>query len=369
MITYVIPTRNRPRVLERTLAALGALRPHPGEVLVIDNASTTPPHPTTLPNGLGVRVITIAKNLAAAARNVAIREAHAASQWLVMLDDDSYPLDLGFVSVLERSPHDVGVVAGEVLLPSQHGIARHESGGLPEVFIGCGAAIRTELFRGLAGYDETFDYYAEEYDLSARVLLAGWRIAFSRRFRVMHHKETQGRAMSRILANLVRNNAWVALRYAPDDATRHAEVARTLRRYAAIAWKERALHGYARGVARLAVSAHAQPRRSMTLPLWQRFTGFSAAVEAIEAAGKSLGNVALIAPGKNAHVVAEAALACGARMVDDPRNADTLLIATLSPGPMIDAAAEWQRLRPDARVLLPWRMGAASVSHFTIHAA
>jgi GT2 family glycosyltransferase len=358
MITYVIPTRNRPHILEETLLALAALGPHDAEVLVIDNASQTPPTSRVLASGVPVRVICLHENRSASARNVAITAAHAASTWLVMLDDDSCPMDLGFLGVLDRCERDVGAIAAEVFLPDAGGEARHESGGLPEVFIGCGAAIRTHLFRELGGYDASFDYYAEEYDFCARLLHAGHRVAVDRCFRVMHRKETAGRNFDRIIANLVRNNAWVAMRYAPSDEARREEVARHLRRYAAIAWKEHALAGYVCGLAALARSASTQPDRHLSAKAWDRFTGMAAACDAIRHAHSiaPLGRTALVHHGKNSHVVAEAAARCGVCLVENLHDAETLLIATLSPGPMIDAATRLATHGGGHRVVLPWSM-------------
>src|SRR5258706_488360 len=87
-------------------------------------------------------------------------------------------------------------------------------------FAGGGVAIRRDAFLDLGGYDPSFGYYAEEYDLAARMLLAGFRIQFDRWFRVEHHKVWLNRSMDTILAHLVRNNGWVAQRYAPDEYRR-----------------------------------------------------------------------------------------------------------------------------------------------------
>lgn len=360
MISYVLPTFDRPAVLARTVAALGRLPAHAAELIVADNASTIPVVlPRTLPNGVLVRVVRCPCNLAAAARNIASQHADRASDWLVMLDDDSYPLDAGHLTALADQPSDVGIVAAEVFLPGSP--VRHEAGGLPEVHVGCGAAIRAELFRELGGYDPTFDYYAEEYDLAARVLLRGGRVVLDRRFRVLHAKEPSHRRFGRIVGNLVRNNAWTSLRYAPD-AHRADDVLHHVLRYGWIACKERALSGYARGVAGLLAGARAQPRRAMTQDQWDRFTGLAAARAHLQRchAESALGRVAVVLAGKHAHLVRRAIEEVGGRVIGDAGDAHTLVVGTLSPGPMLDGLA---RLRAcvgqrGPRVLLPWDAGA-----------
>ncbi len=356
MISYVLPTHNRPAVLAETLAAIGALPKHDARVVIVDNASSPPAlPPRSLANGTAVEVVRLDSNTGTAARNAGVRRArHLAeraaspdSHWIVMLDDDSAPMDTGFLPALTSAPRDVAVVAAEVFLPPvPDGTVRHEAGGLPEVFIGCGAAIRAEVFERLGGYDAAFDYYAEEYDFSARVILAGMRVVYDRRFKVMHRKVETGRDLNRIIGNLVRNNAWVMARYAPD-ALRDAQVQAQVTRYAQIAAKEHASTGYARGLAELQATLAHQPRRPMPLPLWHRFTGYQAVVDHLQRMGgaKALGPVAIIERGKNVEVIEQALADAGAQIVPEPAQARTLIAGTLSPGPMLH---ECERTAPHA---------------------
>lgn len=348
MIAYVLPTFNRASTVERTLGALGALPPHDAEVIVVDNASTqTPDLPVTLDNGLPVTLVHRARNEGAAARNAGVRASDPGAEWIVMLDDDSYPTSLDFLPVLQRQPADVLAVMADIFLPG----GGREAGGLPEVFIGCGAAIRRDAFLRTGGYDHSFHYYVEEYDLAARLLLDGGRIVMDRAFTVMHEKTRANRNMQTILRRLVRNNAWVMQRYAPTNQ-RNAEIQRTLDRYATIAAKERARTGYWKGRLEWALSASRQPRREMTAALWDRFTGKAACRRGLLRAWSTarFDAAAVIAPGKHEHLVTECLLEMGVRVVD-PREAQTLVIGTLSPGPMLDALVS----PPDGRrILAPW---------------
>jgi len=357
MLSYVLPTRDRPDVLHRTLDALAALGEHDAEIIIADNASREPPPvPTHLSNGIPVHLLRLARNHAAAARNLAAREVHRRSQWIIMLDDDSHPLDLGHLRAVAQASPDTAVIAAEIFLPPGRDAPRHqtrEQGGLPEVFIGCGVAVRTHLFNALAGYDDSFDYYAEEYDLAARLINAGHRIELDRRFRVLHEKNTAGRNFSRIVRNLVRNNAWVAQRYAPESE-RQAEIKRHITRYAAIAKKEHSLAGYSRGLIDLLTTLDAQPRREMSRGAWDRFTGLAACRAALARshAVLPLRRVAIVARGKNDWAVVKALTELNIEIVHES-DADTLVVGTLSPGPMLDAA-ERLTARDTRRVVLPW---------------
>ncbi len=226
------------------MGRLGGDLDRAAEVIVVDNASEPPAAVAPwLANGIRVRSIRLSENEAAASRNIAARESDC--EWLVMLDDDSHPVDSGFIDVLAGAAPEVAAVGADIRLPD----GSREAGGLPEVFVGCGVAIRRGPFLevgGVGGYDAAFHFYAEEYDLAARLIMAGHVIVHDGRFRVRHSKVTAGRDMDLILRRLVRNNGWVAQRYAPPGE-REREMGRLLNRYGDIAIRESAAVGFARG--------------------------------------------------------------------------------------------------------------------------
>jgi GT2 family glycosyltransferase len=318
-------------------------------VVVVDNASQEPAHaPAHLPNGLACEVVRLDRNRSTGARNIGVQRAAAIAgtredHWIVMLDDDSAPMDGRFVDALASTPRDVGAVAAEVFLPSDGSRVRHEAGGLPEVFTGCGAAIRACDFLALGGYDEAFDYYAEEYDFCARVILSGMRIAYDRRFRVLHRKVAGNRDQARIIANLARNNAWVMARYAPDGE-RARRIEAQFERYGAIAAKEGVHAEVDRVIAATRASLGLQPRREMTAAQWERFTGLAAAhAHLVELARQHAWRTCeLVAPGKGVEDVAHAAERAGLRVLAEGEGGDVCVVGTLSPGVMLDAVAEWE---------------------------
>jgi len=340
LISYVIPTLDRHQRLAETLATIGSLRGEghdavSGEVIVVDNASKEPVSaPERLANGMGVRVLRRTSNESASGRNIGAKEARGT--WLVMLDDDSVPMDTGFVEALNEAPRDVGAIGAEIFLPG----GKHEAGGLPEVFTGCGVAMRRDVFLALGGYDPSFVYYAEEYDLAAKMILSGRRIVQDARFRVLHHKVAEGRDMDAIVRNLVRNNGWVALRYAPD-AHRSTALNEAVMRYAEIAGKERAVKGYERGLRELQQTADEQPRRTMTEEQWARFTGLAEARRELGdqrsmVTGKK---VCVVGEGKSAWAVRQAVEEVGGRLVPDEDEAQVLVAGSMSPGRAADMAA------------------------------
>jgi GT2 family glycosyltransferase len=338
---------------------------------VVDNASEPPVYSAgELANGVPVAILRRDRNEGAAGRNAGAVVADSSSEWIVMLDDDSHPRDLGFLDALAKQPADVAAVCAEIFLSS----GRREAGGLPEVPIGCGAAYRREAFLAArigdqAGYDPRFGFYAEEYDLAARLIRAGHRIVMDRRFTVEHEKTPAGRSMDAILRRLVRNNAWVMARHAPP-AHRATEVRRVISRYWGIARKEHATLGYALGLAELSWTLAAQARTPLDQRGWDRFTGKAACRRGLLAAWgeRRFASAAIVAPGKNEHVIRECLAEMGVRLTPDEGDAEALIIGTLSPGPMLDAA---DACRADGRLVAPWQIDSspANAAHRLQHAA
>ncbi len=346
VISYILPTHNRPDRLVKSLSCIGRLRADDhaaaggAEIIIIDNASDSPPSiPDRLNNGLPVHTIHLSSNLGAAARNVAAKQARG--DWLIMLDDDSYPLDTNFIQVLSEATSDVAAIGADIVLPN----GRREAGGLPEVFVGCGAAIRRQAFLDVGGYDSTFHYYVEEYDLCAKLLRAGHRVVHDDRFHVKHEKISAGRDMNVILKHLVRNNAWIMQRYAPPER-RTALLHETIVRYGRIAALESAQAGYLEGLTQLFATLQDQPERQMPQSLFDRFTGLAHARRTLAESPlvTERTRVAIVDEGKNAWAVKQALREIGATIVDEQSDAQLFVIGTLSPGPMLNAYARRQQL-------------------------
>jgi GT2 family glycosyltransferase len=331
MISYIIPTHNRPRELAATLQQLGTLAPNiNSEIIVVDNAGTIPARvPSTLDNGWNVTLHRTPTNLGAAARNVGALAARG--EWLFMLDDDSSPMDSLGAGDLSNINPSIGALHTDIFVSG----GGREQGGLPQVTVGCGMLVRRGLFNSLKAYDPTFGYYVEEYDLCARIIGEGLTVA-SLPTRVLHRKSVTMRSKVTILARLTRNNAWVTQRYAPPDLRRQA-IARDLFRYRAIANRESALLGYVQGLKEFRRTRHQQPLSPLSQAQWDRFTGLEACREQLQAAYASspFQTASLTAVGKNAHILEQALREFGTRIV--PRDADILVIGTLSPGPARDA--------------------------------
>lgn len=318
-----------------------------------------------------VRVLTLPGNSGAAARNAAADCADGQSRWLFMLDDDSAPIDLNFIEAIAAAEQrsDVGAIAAEIWLGDtvDAPLRLHESGGLPEVGIGCGLLVRRDAFCGLGGYDPAFGYYVEETDFAARLIAAGLRTVLDRRVQVLHRKVVAGRDMSLIVSRLVRNNLWVTLRYAPRLA-QMPRILEMLWRYGKIAHKTDARAGYVRGVRQAMETWANQPVRTLSAAHWDRLCGTAAVCEKLAlisgAIGSSRGGVELLMPGKHAWAVRRGVKLSGLK-VARPGKGDIAMVSNLSPGPAWDAVQSCARI---GRVVFePFdclkRVGSASESN------
>ena len=343
-VTAVIPTRGRPRELQRTLEALSGLAGD-GEVVIVDNASDEPVRaPRRLGNGWLVRLLRNEENAWAAARNRAAQVA--LGRWLLMLDDDSAPMDDRWLTDLKSTSDDVVAIGAEVLLPD----GRHEAGGLPEVIVGCGALVRTAAFLQAGGYDEHFEYYGEETDLCARLFEHGGRVMHTRRFRVLHRRSEVGRDIASIVERLACNEAIVVHRYAPADVyAEEMQVALSRRR--AVAERECVVDAFARGLARFDARHADEPRTPLDKDVWDRLTGQAFADRSV--AGLPKGRYSVVMPpgppGKHGERLVWA-LQAADRWCEDVRDADGIVVGTLAPSAALTAARELDAVYPERPV-------------------
>ena len=358
LISFVIPTRNRSHELAYTLRQLEKLTADDlgggSELVIVDNGSDDPMDlPAALKNGIRIKQVKLEMNLGAGARNVG--SEHASGEWIIMLDDDS-SLRPGSISAYLGNVHPlVGAVGGEIFLPS----GKHEAGGLPEVIVGCGCAIRRDVFVEIGGYDSSFGYYAEEYDLCAKMIAGGYRVMHTQAIEFEHRKSLAGRDMDQILYRLVRNNGWVIQRYAPEWL-RQETLKQMVERYRSIASVEQAMTGFDRGLCELEETVGGQDRIALSDESWDRFVGIGA-MRGGASSGLSFARdqvVRLVGPprGKGLDLIKKELVLMGCRIDDEESHSCCVeVIGTLSPGPMLDAKIA----HPDA--FLPWQIEESSV--------
>lgn len=370
-ITLGMPNLNRRGQLEKTLRQLTALNELAKQVIVVDNGSTDGADALVERQFPEVELIRLGRNLGTAARNLVLERAKAPIT--LMLDNDSYPLPGALRSLFREFEHDrhLGILACRITLPS----GQHEAGGLPGVFIGCGAAMRTDLIRRLGGYPEHYGYYVEEYDLSCRVWQAGYRVRWHYDAVVHHAKSPEQRDMGRILYFLTRNNLRLWHRYCPSQR-RRAMLRETAQRYARIAQREGAVGGYLRGLAAgmIHIASHRGDRQELTDDQFDALFGGRLMRTRLANAVRGNGQkVSIFGWGKGLEQVVASAREIGTQVTaviadralpvkrsagvplvghdQSHRPESTILIGSLSPGVALDLEAQANARWPDSNVV------------------
>ena len=244
-LSYVIVTHQRREPLLRTL---GILQQNTGlprsrwETWVVDNGSTDGTVEAVRDRFPAVHLIQRERNEGVWARSHAFGPARG--EYLVLLDDDSYPVPGAAersMAYLDAHPACAAVV-GRVVLPD----GSLEACALPSVMLSGAVCLRKSVVARVGGFRREFFRKAGEYDFSFRIWNAGYSVERFEDVVYRHDKVTGGRSSSLAHRMDLRNNLILVERYLPADI--RAAYRRDWRlRYAALA-----AHAGCGGAARVA---------------------------------------------------------------------------------------------------------------------
>lgn len=193
-MSVVVPTHNRSDRLNRLVHALAAQDiDEPFEVVVVDDGSMdgTPAELRRLEEAFSfLRTVRLETNGGPGpARNAGWRAAIGRN--IVFTDDDCRP-DPGWLHALLGGLERFDVAQGRTMPdqtnlrqigPFGHTIQVEGETGLYET---CNIAYRREVLERLNGFDEQFEYFAEDTDLGWRARDAGYRTTFVESALVVH---------------------------------------------------------------------------------------------------------------------------------------------------------------------------------------
>lgn len=255
-VSVVLATHNRRDVVLHTLDQLEncGLRRRHYEVIVVDNASTDGTG-GALSDRPGVSVRRLDQNFGSCAKAVGVK--HARGSVVLFLDDDSFPRPGCLERMLSRFETDPTLAAAGFTVHLPDG--SQECSALPNVFVGCGVGLRKSALDEVGGLDRSFFMQAEEYDLSFRLLQAGWKVEIFADLQVDHLKSPHARRSERTTFYDVRNNLRIIARYLPEP---YAEVYRDdwLERYRWFAEQAGHLAAFERGRSAGCRLAHSERR-------------------------------------------------------------------------------------------------------------
>lgn len=219
------------QTVERLLAMAGE-RPDI-EIIAVDNNSVDGTA-EYLENQEGVRAVLLRENNGIAGYNKGF--ALAAGEYILVLDDDSCPLDAAtlnrIVALLDKNP-EMGVLACHIETPAgepqwKWHLPREHRFGISPFFIGCGFAIRRRLFEQIGWYPENFFIYQNEIDVSFKVRMHGFEIYYDPECRVVHRGVPSQRPGRRCVYYPTRNTIWLIRRYYPRPAATYMLLSRLL---------------------------------------------------------------------------------------------------------------------------------------------
>jgi GT2 family glycosyltransferase len=313
VVSFIISTHNRRDVLLNTLNRIGALGLDESEyeIHVIDNASTDGTADAVGRMGQ-VHLYGEPTNRGPCAKNIAI--PHSAGQFIVFLDDDSYPQPGSIQRMIGHFAErpNLGAATFTITLPD----GSRECSAYPNVFIGCGVGFRRAAIEQVGGLPDDFFMQAEEYDLSLRLLDAGWDVETFADLHVTHLKTLTSRVPARIMRLDVRNNLMLIARYFPERWTRGFCVD-WLWRYGLIACAKKQRRAFVLGALQGGMGILRQKWRPVSEETFERFTRIGFLERATREARNRHGarSVLLIDLGKNILPYWLAAQACGLRVV------------------------------------------------------
>lgn len=220
-LTIGITTRDRPAALERCLRSMSVVAYLSPEVLVFDDASSTPVAERLVGWGMAVPVRVVRDTRGPgyiAGRNILVREASA--PLVLLMDDDAALLGAEAIEravrLVEADPQ-LGAVAfaqcdrGGVRWDDAMQPARARTPAYVPSFIGFAHLLRREAFVRVGGYRESFEFYGEEKELCLRLIEAGYRTLYLPDALVIHEPEQAGRSRQRYLRYVTRNDCLTAL--------------------------------------------------------------------------------------------------------------------------------------------------------------
>jgi GT2 family glycosyltransferase len=186
-ISVIIPTRNRPELLARCLAAIASQVSDPRDELIVVNDGGPESVPSHLPPGMSIKWVRGGGQGPAHARNCGA--AQALRDILLFTDDDVIP-QAGWrdsaVRALSGNAHAVGV-EGPVLSPAFDPLREHSvMNEQPGAYLTCNLAVRRTAFVAIGGFDEGYPWpHCEDRDLGLRTRALGPTL-FDPTMRVIH---------------------------------------------------------------------------------------------------------------------------------------------------------------------------------------
>jgi len=177
------------------------------KIIWADNGSSDGTEMLDTSNYGNVESIKLKENIGIAAYNRAVE--HSDSDIIIVLDDDSHIEEdaIGNVEKYFTADKQLGALAFDIILPSTGETVTNDwKPGNTTTFWGCGAAVRTSVWKKLGGYREELFLYTNEFDLSIRIWNAGYKVRYTDEIKAYHRVSTMNRTSDRLISYSLKND-------------------------------------------------------------------------------------------------------------------------------------------------------------------
>jgi len=223
LVSIVMLCWNRKDDVRESLTRIRELTYANLEIIAVDNGSTDGTQQMVEEEFPEVRLLRMYKNLGIEAYNIGFENAKG--EYIVILDDDSFPEKHAIERMVQRFEQDpqLGVVAFDVRNYYNYDDIKNvdavdDNSNTTTVtsatnyymsFNGAGVGVRTELFRQVGYYPEEFFLYNNELDSAFRIWDAGYSIQYFADIVGYHKYSPKNRSSWRAPFYYTRNAFWV----------------------------------------------------------------------------------------------------------------------------------------------------------------
>jgi len=180
-VSVVIATYNKKDYLRKCLTSLMSQTHKPDELILVDNGSTDGTAEMIKKRFPDVKLISLPWNLGLCkGYNIGFKNARC--EYVMILDDDSILPKNWIKTILadfKKEPKTTGVITSsqKQKIGNQKGYEIiGKEGGYVHTFLGGGSIFKKEVLDKVGYFYEDYYRYAQEPDLSARIINAGYRI-------------------------------------------------------------------------------------------------------------------------------------------------------------------------------------------------
>ncbi len=194
---------------------------HDLEIIAVDNGSTDGTGEYLSQSSGKIKTILLGKNYGIAGYNKGFEIA--GGDVIIVLDDDSHIEVSTILRVIDlfQNAQDIGAIAFKIVDKSglrfnTWHIPPDDTYQLSFAFVGCGFAIRKDVFREIGFYPASFFLYHNEIAVAVKTRLLGYKIVYDPLCVAVHRTEGQPRDPSRRIYYTLKNSLVLIWMYYPS---------------------------------------------------------------------------------------------------------------------------------------------------------